>query len=345
MLPIKSRVLEAFSKTKNIKDMNKSFEAWKYELRHHDITCDVINALDGVPQGTFYHPEFDALKHTWYVCRAILKLQRVDLLEAAFLHDYGKSSKTTIGENRIYHFGHSVASVAYINKIKDYLDNYELTRRMADEHMKYDVNNKHLNTDIDLHDMIVADKELSKEMYLKEVSHLELYRNQVKEEAVHIHQCSSKKKLYVTIGASGTGKSTYLKKHFSNEIIVNSDNIRRELLGSVNNQSNQDEIWNYIIDLMKINIIKYNKVVLDATNINKWLRIQFMSNFNNCKKIAIIFNGNVNTSVRRIKQDIANNIDRANVPENVIRKQFKLFDRGYNSIKNEFNEIIEIDCG
>ena len=70
-----------------------------------------------------------------------------------------------------------------------------------------------------------------------------------------------------------------------------------------------------------------------------------MSNFNNCKKIAIIFNGNVNTSVRRIKQDIANNIDRANVPENVIRKQFKLFDRGYNSIKNEFNEIIEIDCG
>ena len=93
MKTISQLVYNAFKITDN-------FEDWKYELRMHDVTCDVINLLDGVPQATYYHPEFDALLHTYYVCRAVLvapKRISKQLLEAAFLHDVGKGTTTNIG--------------------------------------------------------------------------------------------------------------------------------------------------------------------------------------------------------------------------------------------------------
>ena len=101
MVTIYIKVLNAFNETKNIEKPEKSFDAWKYELRQHDVTSTVINKLDGIPQYTYWHPEFDVLKHTWLVCRAVMQMDRYDLLEAAFLHDYGKGDKTNIGADKI----------------------------------------------------------------------------------------------------------------------------------------------------------------------------------------------------------------------------------------------------
>jgi len=83
----------------------------------------------------------------------------------------------------------------------------------------------------------------------------------------------------------------------------------------------------------------HGKVVLDATNVNKWLRIQFMSDFNGCHKEAIVFPVELDVAIERVNRDIRSGIERSDVPATVIRNQFKLFNRGSQSVWKEFNTV------
>ena len=54
---------------------------------------DVLHALKGIEQQKEYHPEGDALKHTFQVFRwAIRESVDLDLILAALLHDVGKAT-------------------------------------------------------------------------------------------------------------------------------------------------------------------------------------------------------------------------------------------------------------
>jgi len=292
--------------------IEKNFKIWKKYLRHHDITCDVVNALDSVPQGTKHHPEFDALKHVWYVCRAVVMMGRHDLLEAAFLHDYGKGKKTNIGRDRIYHYGHPIESVKFIDEIRSHLKYYELTRRITERHMDLSPYHKKLKDDIDLDEFIRADKIVAKGLFENESNIFDKNINRFKCSMIILKQKISRKKVYVMVGIAGSGKSTYLK-NIDKKYIVCPDNIRRELTGDVSNQSANEDVWTITKFLMKAKLTLYGKVYLDATNVNKWLRIEFMSDFNYCRKIAVVFNGDEETAIKRINGDITNNIDRSKV--------------------------------
>lgn len=311
---------------------------WKRELRKHDITHEVVNVLEGVPQGLKYHPEFDAFVHTYYVVIAVMKLKRLDLIEAAFLHDYGKGTKTNVGKDRIYSFGHPRESLKFIEKHKDRIKYYDLTYRITKEHMNLPVGHKKLKDDVDLDDFITADKVISKQLYLKNSTWFDRFKNKIKERLVFFKQRHSSKLVYVMAGISGSGKSRYLK-NMDSKYIVSPDEIRRELTGDISDQSRNNEVWATTKVRMKVVLWKYGKVYLDATNVNKWLRVEFMSDFNSAQKIVIVFDVDVETAVGRVQMDIENEVDRPNVPEEVVRKQYKLFKKGENSLKHEFNKI------
>lgn len=153
---------------------------------------------------------------------------------------------------------------------------------------------------------------------------------------------SKKGEVYIMIGISGSGKSSYLKK-VNSKYIVSPDDMRRDINGNVSDQSNNSMIWSRVVDLMKLKLVKYGKVYLDATNVNKFNRISLMSNFNGYKKIAVVFNVDVETAIDRVNRDITKGVDRSNVPEDVIRKQYKQFIKGKSSIKSEFNKVIEFN--
>lgn len=54
--------------------------------------CDLLQALDGVEQDPYWHPEGDALFHSLQVhAIAACETQDADLLAAALLHDVGKA--------------------------------------------------------------------------------------------------------------------------------------------------------------------------------------------------------------------------------------------------------------
>jgi predicted kinase len=312
---------------------------WKRELRKHDITHEVVNALEGVPQGLKFHPEFDAFDHIYYVVSAVLRLKRTDLIEAAFLHDYGKGTKTNIGNDRVYGFGHPIESLKFIERHKNRIKYYDLTYRMTKQHMDLPIGHKKLKDDVDLDDFVTADKIISKRLYLKESTWIDRFKNRIKEKIVYFRQRHSKKKVYIMVGIAGSGKSRYLKK-VDPKYIVSPDEIRRELTGDITNQSMNYEVWPTAKARMKVVLKRYGKVYLDATNVNKWLRVEFMSDFNGAQKIAIVFESDVEISLERINKDVENGVDRSVVPEEVIRKQYKLFNKGEESLKHEFNKVV-----
>lgn len=156
-------------------------------------------------------------------------------------------------------------------------------------------------------------------------------------------------KIYFTVGISGSGKSTYLNKHFRKEVIVSSDQLRISLTGDVNNQEQNNRVFKELekkaIEILDI----YGMVVVDATNLS-------MRNINNIlkpiketygegtidKPTLLIFQADPEVSKQRVKNDIQNNINRSNTPDHIIDKQYQsylLFMKDLDNYGNSFNII------
>ena len=320
------------------------FDAWKYEMRQYFITSKVVNALDGIPQSTYYHPEFDALLHTFNMVYVTKMFGYDNLIEAAFLHDVGKAWKTTVGEKKIYSYGHAKKSVEFIEEYKDYIKYYDVTVKVIAEHMNHSIKNVSdydKIQDEDLRRFVQMDKGQSRAAWATFATNFDLKKNKIKEMFVHFKQRHSSKKVYVMVGIPGSGKSRYLK-NIDKKYIVCPDEIRREFTGNISNQAANDDVWEETKVRMKVDLLKYGKTYLDATSVDKWLRIEFMSDFNDCRKIAVVFEVDPEVAIRRIKDDIEKGIDRSNVPDGVVRKKYKLFEKGKRSLYNEFNKVVII---
>jgi protein phosphatase len=154
--------------------------------------------------------------------------------------------------------------------------------------------------------------------------------------------------LIFLIGISGSGKSTYIKSHFIPEIIVSPDELRKKLSGDVNDQSQNGKIWGMVPGLLKQKMEQYGKAVLDATNVDMGDRAAILKQIakrGEVERIAIIFNTNPEESKRRIHKDLEAGKDRSSVPPEIIDKQYIKFKRGFNSISQQFDKIIDGNKG
>lgn len=153
--------------------------------------------------------------------------------------------------------------------------------------------------------------------------------------------------LYMTIGISGSGKSTYLNKNFKKSNIVSPDEIRKQLTGDISNQTRNKEVFEIafknIIDIIK----KTGYAVLDATNVSSYGRSDFISKAKSeipeLKTTALIFNANPEISKKRIHRDILSNKDRSNVPPDAVDRQYMQFKSGYSDIKKQFDTLTHVN--
>ena len=99
-------------------------------------------------------------------------------------------------------------------------------------------------------------------------------------------------KLFMMVGVPGSGKSTYAKNHLQNEdtIIVNSDQIRKELYGDESVQKNPKRVFAILYQRVRKLLKSGKNVVIDATNTSKKYRAIALDNFRDidCEKIAIL---------------------------------------------------------
>ena len=147
-------------------------------------------------------------------------------------------------------------------------------------------------------------------------------------------------KLVILVGVVASGKSTlaekykeYLEKNQEGEtVIVSSDQIREELLGDINDQTQNDKVFTEVHKRIKKNIADKN-VIVDATNVSMKSRRALLNcvKKRECQKVAIV----MTTPLPVCKKRNANR-DRV-VPEWVIDKQVKSFQIPY--FEEGFDEI------
>ena len=147
-------------------------------------------------------------------------------------------------------------------------------------------------------------------------------------------------------GIPTSGKSTWIKNNQSkwkNTIVVSPDELRKKLLGDVNDQSCNSIIFKFAKEIIIHNLKLGKNVVLDSTNTDTKYRISFNDSITkevNCKKIALIFHVSLKESRKRIISDIKNNIDRCHVSEEVLDIQYQLFKETLKSLPTESFEIV-----
>jgi len=94
------------------------------------------------------------------------------------------------------------------------------------------------------------------------------------------------------IGLPSSGKSTWSSKYMEcheNTELVSSDSIREEVFGDVNDQKHNGEVFN-IVEKRCREALKTNKeVVIDATNLSRKRRINFIKTMPKCETSAIVF--------------------------------------------------------
>jgi len=318
----------------------KSYDDWKNTLLSFELTKKFVLDQEGFPQSTYWHPEFDLLKHIYLVFTSIYRQKMENLYEAAFLHDIGKIYTTNIGKDKIYSFGHAEKSVEIIDSLKDHFTFYDITREVSKDHMKWEnPSDPCISNNWFAKEFVKADKVMSKILFY-EFFYTEEEANIMKELEVYEAQNQANKSVIIAIGISGSGKSTYLRNNFDNNLIVCPDEIRREL-GNISNQSNNQFVWTETPIRMKKVLEQHDKVVLDATNVSRYQRISFMSKFNGFRKVALVFHVDPVLAFSRVQKDIEGNVARSNVPESVVNRQFANLKKGYKSLIHEFNEVKE----
>lgn len=134
---------------------------------------------------------------------------------------------------------------------------------------------------------------------------------------------SKEKELVVFVGVPGSGKTTFYKNNYSDYHYISPDALRREICGSINDQSKNREIWEKAYDMLKNACSKdVNKICFDATNVRQKyltniLDITDSYGFDNVKFLFFMDSLDYDLCRHRIENDIKNKVDRSNVPEDV----------------------------
>jgi predicted kinase len=152
---------------------------------------------------------------------------------------------------------------------------------------------------------------------------------------------------YMAIGISGSGKSTTLYKVFDPEVIIEPDQIRREMTGSVSDQSKDMLVWKEVLRRVLGKIDEYNLAVLDATNTKSSLRTQFLKQLPaDVHKIAIVFEPGQGTDEEiidklhgRVQADLKAHKERSAVPREVIARQLQQYKNGIQNLNQQFDDV------
>ena len=156
-------------------------------------------------------------------------------------------------------------------------------------------------------------------------------------------------KLYLTIGISGCGKSTFTKPLAMKEdaIIVNPDTIRKRLTGDVSDQSKNKEVFEIAYKEVDDALALGKSVIFDSTGLYPPLRLAMLekAHANHAQAIAVIFQDSYDTDMcrARVKAALDAGEDRSNslVNTDIIDRQFKGFIEAIKAVKTESWDVIQ----
>lgn len=153
------------------------------------------------------------------------------------------------------------------------------------------------------------------------------------------------------IGIPGSGKSTWINQFNKNDkyIVISPDDIRREITGSISDQSQNANVWRITKERVLKNLENGRSVILDSTMTDSIRRKEFIKDLPQVNLKAKVFYVDPEVSKERIKKDIESGKDRANVPPEIVDKMYgelmskvKLLDGGVLDVSKLEDEGFEI---
>ena len=135
-------------------------------------------------------------------------------------------------------------------------------------------------------------------------------------------------KLSITIGISGSGKTTF-RKTLENYKCVSPDDIRRETTGNISNQEKNSEVWIKAYERLRTYLECGFNVIFDSTacSVSTVKTLQSIGESFNCEIVFKLFETDEQTAFERIQKDLENNVERSNVPRAVIRQQLHNYEK------------------
>ena len=149
------------------------------------------------------------------------------------------------------------------------------------------------------------------------------------------------KAIILLVGVAGSGKSTLAKKAFGEDsLIVSSDECRKEISGSEEDQSVTPQAFELFYKKIEDGILQAKRVIADATSLDKFSRekIYAIADKYNVPVYALVFN----IPIEIIKKQ---NMTRDRVvPEYAIDKMYEKMEKAYHEICEELpkENIIDI---
>lgn len=132
-------------------------------------------------------------------------------------------------------------------------------------------------------------------------------------------------------------------KENPNILVVSSDAIRKELYGSEEDQSHNQEVFNEVFKRTRAALADDLHVIVDSTNLSRKRRIAFLKQFKDCEKRATVFAIPVEVCCER------NNSRERTVPQYVMDRMYRSFEpphwvEGFNSISIiSYDSLVRID--
>lgn len=146
-------------------------------------------------------------------------------------------------------------------------------------------------------------------------------------------------KIIIMCGLPASRKSTHAKyiSHHENAIILSSDDLRVELYGNVNHQQSNGELFQELYKRAKLNLANGQNVIIDATNISKKKRINFINEFKQYQKEVVYISANFASCV------MADKYREKSVGYSVLDRMYKQLqipvkEEGWDKVSYYFNE-------
>ena len=158
---------------------------------------------------------------------------------------------------------------------------------------------------------------------------------------------AKKPRLILPVGISGSGKSTWIRSQTDpNIVVVSPDEIRRELTGNISDQTKNGEVF-ALANRRAADALNAGKsVIFDATNIAsrnrkglmEYMKVHVDASFD---AVAKIFEVDPEVAKQRVKKDVEAGVDRSNVPDYAIDRQYQTFINDMNLIETDGFKIID----
>lgn len=141
--------------------------------------------------------------------------------------------------------------------------------------------------------------------------------------------------IIIPIGISGSGKTRLYRMRYRNYTLVSPDLIRKELTGNISDQSKNKEVFQEVDRRVDDLVKKGESFFYDATNVNTEFRKAFVNKYKDTdvKIIYVILPADVATSILRIKTDLKESVERAQVPIQALIRQYGMYN---HSLETKF---------